>query len=71
MMLILAGTAIGSAGAIALSRVLSTTIPTLPTRDPVALAALIVFLVVVALVACYVPAGRAARLNPLLALRHH
>ena len=36
---IAAGAVIGSAGALAVSRVLSSTIPTLPTRDPIALAA--------------------------------
>ena len=64
------GAVIGSAGAIAVARVLSSMIPTLPTRDPAALAGLIVFLVVVALVACFIPAGRAARVDPLVALRH-
>jgi predicted permease len=64
------GALIGSAGAVAVSRLLSSTIPTLPTRDPIALVALILFLVVVALVACFVPAGRAARVDPLVALRH-
>ena len=64
------GALIGSAGAIAVARVLSSMIPMLPTRDPGALAGLIVFLVVVALVACFVPAGRATRVDPLVALRH-
>jgi predicted permease len=64
------GALIGSAGAIAVARLLAATIPTLPTRDPAALAALIAFLVVIALVACFVPAGRATRVDPLVALRH-
>jgi len=64
------GALIGSAGALAVSRVLSSLIPVLPTRDPIALAALILFLVFVALVACFVPAGRAARVDPIVALRH-
>jgi predicted permease len=64
------GALIGSTGAIAVSRLLAATIPTLPTRDPVALAGLVLFLVVIALVACFVPAGRATRVDPLVALRH-
>jgi predicted permease len=64
------GALIGSAGAIAVARVLASMIPTLPTRDPGALAGLILFLVVIALVACFVPAGRATRVHPLVALRH-
>jgi len=52
------------------SRLLTALIPTLPTRDPIALAGLTVFLVVIALVACFVPAGRATRVDPLVALRH-
>ena len=64
------GAIIGSAGAVAVARLLASTIPTLPTRDPTALAALILFLVVIALIACFVPAGRAARVDPLAALRH-
>ncbi len=67
---IAAGALIGSAGAVAVSRLLSATIPTLPTRDPIALAGLIGFLVFIALAACFVPAGRATRVDPLVALRH-
>ena len=64
------GALIGSAGAVAVGRVLTSLIPTLPTRDPVALAGLTIFLVVIALAACFVPAGRATRVDPLVALRH-
>ena len=64
------GALIGSAGAVAVARLLAATIPALPSRDPAALAALILFLVVIALLACFVPAGRATRVDPLVALRH-
>jgi putative ABC transport system permease protein len=64
------GALIGSAGAVAVGRVLTSLIPTLPTRDPVALAGLTIFPVVIALAACFVPAGRATRVDPLVALRH-
>jgi putative ABC transport system permease protein len=68
--LIVLGTSIGVAGAYAVSRLLTATIPTLPTRDPAALAGLTIALVAVALAACYLPAGRATRVDPLVALRH-
>ena len=64
------GAVIGSVGAYVVSRLLESAIPLLPSRDPVTLAGLTFALVAVALVACYVPAGRAARVNPLVALRH-
>ena len=68
--LIASGATLGVAGAYAVSRLLVATIPTLPTRDPFALGAITLALVAVALVACYVPAGRAARMDPIAALRH-
>jgi len=41
-----------------------------PTADPVALFSIAAFMAMVALAAAYVPARRAARMNPLAALRH-
>lgn len=68
--LILLGTLLGGGGAFAVARLLTTALPTLPTRDPVTLAALAIILVVVALAACYLPARRATKIDPLTALRH-
>lgn len=67
--LVLTGALLGIAGAYAVSRVLIAVIPSLPTRDPLILAITVVALVVVALVACYIPARRATRVNPLVALK--
>jgi len=41
-----------------------------PAADPLALLAITAFMAVVALAAAYVPARRAARMDPLAALRH-
>jgi putative ABC transport system permease protein len=67
--LVLIGTLLGVAGAYGVSKLLISLIPSLPTRDPLILAITGFALVVVALIACYIPARRATRVDPLVALR--
>ncbi len=67
--LVVSGALLGVAGAYGVSRVLLALIPSLPTRDPLILAITSVALVAVALVACYIPARRATKVDPLIALR--
>jgi putative ABC transport system permease protein len=67
--LVLIGALLGALGAYGVSRLLISVIPSLPTRDPLILAVAAFALVAVALVACYIPARRATRVNPLVALR--
>jgi len=67
--LVVSGALLGVVGAYAVSRVLIGLIPSLPTRDPVILAVTSVALVAVALIACYIPARRATKVDPLVALR--
>lgn len=67
--LVLTGTLLGGLGAYGVSRLLIAVIPSLPTRDPFILPIAAVALIVVALVACYIPARRATRVDPLVALR--
>jgi len=67
--LVVTGALLGVAGAYAVSRVLISLIPSLPTRDPLTLLATGFVLVVVALAACYIPARRATKVDPLVALR--
>ncbi len=66
---ILIGMVFGIAGAYGVSRLLISLIPSLPTRDPLLLAVVSVALFGVALLACYIPARRATRVDPLVALR--
>jgi putative ABC transport system permease protein len=69
-LLILIGGLIGFAGAYAVARFLASAIPTLPTQDPVAMGGITFTLVAVALAACYLPARRATKVDPMVALRH-
>jgi putative ABC transport system permease protein len=65
----LLGMAIGVAGALALSRWIEGLLFGVTAYDPVTMAAVIATLLTVALVACYVPAWRATRVDPTTALR--
>ena len=68
--LVLLGLAIGLAGAFALTRVISSLLFGVTTKDPLTFAVVAVLLAFVALLACYIPARRATRLDPLRALRY-
>lgn len=67
---ILIGAVIGAAGSYAVGKLLISLIPSLPTRDPITLVIMGFVLIVVALVACYLPARRATKVDPLVALRY-
>jgi putative ABC transport system permease protein len=64
------GLAIGLAGSLALSRLLATLLFGVGERDPVTMAAVAAILGCVALLACYIPAYRATRVDPIVALRY-
>ena len=69
MLLAILGTGIGLAASLALTRFLATLLFRVSSHDGVAMASAAAALIGVALLACYVPARRAAKVDPLVALR--
>jgi putative ABC transport system permease protein len=64
-----AGVAVGLAGAVLLSRVISSMLFSLSPRDPLTLGGVALLLLATTVLAGYLPARRATRVDPVTALR--
>jgi len=70
MSLVFAGIAVGLSAALALTRLFAAILFETNARDPFTLISISILLLLVAMLACYLPARRAMRVDPILALRH-
>jgi putative ABC transport system permease protein len=69
VVMIIVGLVLGMGGAIALTRLVESLLYGVTTTDPFSFAAALLVLTVVGLLACYFPARRALRIDPVIALR--
>jgi putative ABC transport system permease protein len=70
MLLVAIGLTIGLIGALALTRLMNTLLFEVSPTDPITFGAVALCVIVAALLACYIPARRATRVDPLVALRY-
>jgi putative ABC transport system permease protein len=70
MQFILAGVALGIAGALATTRLIASLLFGVTANDPATFAAIAILLALVAFAACWIPARRAMRVDPIVALRY-
>ena len=69
-MLAMVGIVFGLAGALALTRFLRSLLFEIKPNDPTTFMGVAILLMIVALLACYIPARRAMRVDPMVALRY-
>jgi ABC-type antimicrobial peptide transport system permease subunit len=70
MALVVIGLTIGLAGALALTRLMTTLLFEVSPTDPLTFGAVALAVILATLLACYIPARRATKVDPLVALRY-
>jgi putative ABC transport system permease protein len=70
MLLVFIGLGVGLGASLLMTRVMSSLLFNVSTTDPLAFGGISLLLAFVALLACYIPARRATRVDPMVALRY-